>query len=746
MKPESEIQFEAGVTFQSRLPGRCGVYRIVEVSPRTKLIYAYKFAEAGSVPDSGNGEAKALVRIRPSASEPLRFTHSELESAGHTNYVHVPVSPHRALRSREELNDAQKAKFDKIKSRIERTWASITSGWVLDLGTYWKTIEAEATNQGIDRTTLARDMGRFFGCGLDADAAAMNSIFARAKPECGRSAERATRKVSKKLGRPNKMVSTGHDPSAEGTNVSDAQKEALKRFLNGVKDRQAQTYASLHRKYREEFAVRVVQVQEDGFVMKASDPKLDMTEGQCRYWIKEIEDAVTRAIKKASRKNFDLRKRILVGHARDLIGFPGHTYVIDSTVLDIYCVSVVDRRLLIGRPVLYLVIDAFSQAIVSVHVALEGPNMRQARVALYLAVSSKEEHLDALGVRGDRLGCIQGVKPLFVFSDRGELLSQDGRELSEAANLAQSIAAPYRADWKSLVERSFGVLNQLVIHWTPGGVRQRARERGDRDRKFDAVLTVNELKRILWSFAFEWNLTKDMTQHVSCSMLRHEIDACPTAFWRHGLEHLHGSPILMSEQDAMLKYLPAIPTDAKRDGLHPLQDLRFTANWMRQEVSYFELVENKKEPLVYLNPNRPLSAFMLDAQDRELRALQLVDQRGYANQDVCLEDVLMMEKLLPLVQTDGSKPRQNIKDSQAGERSSIIAEATAKTNLARSTDSRSRTQKGAEIKANRKDDLLSVVGLAAGEFNAADPSHPRSDELDAFYERMLDEEENRDPS
>jgi putative transposase len=743
------VKVEAGQAFQSWLPGKYGAFVIIDVSPRLGAVHAYKITTeaapdataAASLKSVETGDANSEVhRTTPSAACPENFTVAEIEVNNGTAITAVPMQKSRAasFRSREGLDKEQKLNFDRIKGRIEKTWAQIKEEWALDLGNYSKVVSAQAAVHGVHRTTLGRDMGRFFQSGLDADAAAMTSIFGRAVRQQKEAAEGRKRNVKKKLGRKRDVVKTGHDSEATGTNVTDAAKDALKKFLAGMKDRQGHSYASLRRAYRRDFAVKVVGVMDDGFVVKAGDSNLDMTGGQFTYHVKQIEDAVTRAVKKVGRKTFDLRKRILTGDARAGIGFPGHTYVIDSTVLDIYCVSAIDRRLLIGRPVLYLVVDAFSQAILAVHVALEGPNMVQARTALYLAVSNKEEHLSNLGVRGNRSGCVQGVSPLFVFSDRGELLSADGRELSEVANLAQSIAAAYRADWKSLVERPFGTLNTEVIHWVPGGVRERVRQRGDRERKYDAVLCINELKRLLWSYVLEWNLTKDMSNHTSCQMLRHEIDASPVAFWHYGLEHLNGSPMCLTEEQAILKYLAAISTKTKRNGVHPLQKVRFTANWMRRDVGYYELVEGSGEALVYLDPNRPLGAYLLDPTAQSLRKLNLVDRRDYGSQDVCLEDILMMEDYMPLTHSDGEGKRQGIKDSQDGERSTIIEEASKKTATAKANDARSRTQRGAEIRINRGNEVAAGFGLPGGNGPLPEPeAAAANDEMDALYHDFL---------
>jgi transposase InsO family protein len=437
------------------------------------------------------------------------------------------------------------------------------------------------------------------------------------------------------------------------------------------------------------------------------DPELRMTVEQFRYHVKKCETPVERQIKKVGKKTFDLKDRVQLSYAKKGIGFPGHTYLIDSTIIDVYCVSAVDRRLLIGRPVVYVVIDAFSQMIMSVHVALEGPDMDQAKIALYRAISSKDEHFKNLGVVGCTDAFVQGVKPLFIFADRGEMLSKEGRELAECVQLAESFAASYRADWKSLVERYFGVQNTDVVHWLPGGVRKRQKERGDRDYRLDAVLTVNELTRILLNLAAQWNLTHDMSQHVSCNMLQHEIDATPRAFWDYGLTHLHGSGTYIEKHAAVKNFLPTVKAKADKRGLEVLETLRFTANWMRDKSSYFEIIEGSNEAEIFLNPDKPMGAYFLDWTDNNLMECDLVDTREYQSRDVSLEDIRMFEDYQPLKEGDRNKDKEVINDSFANETKKIIRNAAAETKDQSKTDDRSKTKRVSDIKGSRAKEVNS---------------------------------------
>ena len=61
---------------------------------------------------------------------------------------------------------------------------------------------------------------------------------------------------------------------------------------------------------------------------------------------------------------------------------PGHRYQIDATIADIYLLSEHDRSRIVGRPVVYVVVDVFSRMIVGLYVGFEGPSWVSAMIAL----------------------------------------------------------------------------------------------------------------------------------------------------------------------------------------------------------------------------------------------------------------------------------------------------------------------------------------------------------------------------
>ena len=103
---------------------------------------------------------------------------------------------------------------------------------------------------------------------------------------------------------------------------------------------------------------------------------------------------------------------------------PGAKYQIDATVGDIYLVSQFDRSDIIGRPVMYFVMDSYSRMVTGMYVGLEGPSWAGAMMAIENAASDKVAYCSSYGVTitEDEWPC--HPYPTAILGDRGEMERQ----------------------------------------------------------------------------------------------------------------------------------------------------------------------------------------------------------------------------------------------------------------------------------------------------------------------------------
>jgi len=119
---------------------------------------------------------------------------------------------------------------------------------------------------------------------------------------------------------------------------------------------------------------------------------------QFRYWYSKNKDVVTESKKRDGERKFNLDGRSVLGKSDYGMMGPGTQYQIDATVGDIYLVSRVDRNNLIGRPVMYFVIDTFSRMVTGMCIALEGPSWASAMMAIANMAADKVAYCRQFGV------------------------------------------------------------------------------------------------------------------------------------------------------------------------------------------------------------------------------------------------------------------------------------------------------------------------------------------------------------
>ena len=109
------------------------------------------------------------------------------------------------------------------------------------------------------------------------------------------------------------------------------------------------------------------------------------------YWHKKENDEYDEIQARKGKTFFEKTLRPLLGNSTfESIG-PGYRYQIDATIADIYLVSRIDRNIIVGRPVMYVVIDVWSRLIVGLYIGLEQASWATAMMAIHNATLDKVE-------------------------------------------------------------------------------------------------------------------------------------------------------------------------------------------------------------------------------------------------------------------------------------------------------------------------------------------------------------------
>ncbi|WP_234935203.1 Mu transposase C-terminal domain-containing protein [Pseudomonas savastanoi] len=236
---------------------------------------------------------------------------------------------------------------------------------------------------------------------------------------------------------------------------------------------------------------------------------------------------------------------------------PGYRYQIDATIADIYLVSEHDRSLIVGRPVVYMVIDVFSRMVVGMYVGFEGPSWVSAMVALANTVADKVEYCRQYGVEIDASDWpVQGL-PDVVLADKGELNGTKVEAFSQAFGVRIENAPARRGDTKGIVERYFRTVQERFKPYASGVVEDTtSRKRGGHDYRLDASLTLPEFTQIIIAGILHHNSFHTLSKYDRTSGMPGDLPAIPVMLWNWGLANLTGRLRTAPEELVRINLLP----------------------------------------------------------------------------------------------------------------------------------------------------------------------------------------------
>ena len=355
---------------------------------------------------------------------------------------------------------------------------------------------------------------------------------------------------SEKRGRPSrksKIIGT-----QTGVNIDAERKEVMIRGL-----------VKYHKKQGLPFKTAFELMLDESFKVVGLQPTL----GQASYWYRKQFSVIARTAARVGQKQFNQRYRSLSGISTDIAFGPGSLFQIDATIGDIYLVSSLDRSRIIGRPVIYVIVDTFSRLVVGFYVGLEGPSWTGAMLALEHAFTDKDAFLTRYQLGDLKDAWVGPLLPQAVLADRGELLSDHALGMIKELDVSVSNTAPYRPDWKGIVERRFKLIDDEVITWLPGAIRKLPGERktGNPD---DARLDIHEFRMILAHMFNYFNLSHELEAYpLSSDMLEQQTKPIPMQLWRWGIRYRSGKLHYQPQDMVRARLLPEAEASVTRDGI-----------------------------------------------------------------------------------------------------------------------------------------------------------------------------------
>ena len=337
--------------------------------------------------------------------------------------------------------------------------------------------------------------------------------------------------------------------------------------------------------------------------------------------------------------SFARKNRPRLGSSKDMAFGPGDIYQIDATTADIYLCSSLNPGRLIGRPILYIVIDVYTRMIVGLHIALSGPSWEVAKMALENAMSDKVEFCARYGVTiTEEQWPAQHYCRKLMFDGGSDVSKKNSESAAKGLGYEWIKLPPYRPDLKALVEGRFRLIYLDEIKWAPGA--SHGRDRDEPKHQLDAKYTLKEFTELMIRYILHYNSTFEIKKPPSDYVSLDGQAPNSLVLWQYGMRN-EGGPEKADRERVRANLLPPGTAHESRQGLmfsglhyRPTQPDRMTMfrgvpgrKWNNHEIRHDP--RNVDSILLVCDRGARFESFHLDVVDRRFAGCTLDEVKDY---------------------------------------------------------------------------------------------------------------------
>ncbi|GAA0716353.1 hypothetical protein GCM10008905_00670 [Clostridium malenominatum] len=442
-----------------------------------------------------------------------------------------------------------------------------------------------------------------------------------------------------KVGRPKRADCNGE--IIKGVNITEDVKThfqiVINKYYREKKMSLSETYALMLRDFYSD------SYREDNETKhKVWDKSRIPTYNQLYYWFKKLEDPKKDIIFRHSSKEFELKHRPILSNSTIETNGPGTRFQIDATIADIHLVSSLNRNRIIGRPIIYAIIDVFSRLITGVYVGLEGPSWLGAMMALDNMIKNKVDFCKRYNIDITEEQWPSKHLPEIIIADRGEFEGYSVENLINNLNIKIENTSPYRGDLKGIVERNFRTINEKLKHKTPGAIQKEFRERGDRDYRLDATLTLYEFTAIIIKMVIYHNSKLVDKYPMEKEMITDGITPIPIQLWNWGIENKKGRLRVVEQERFRLNILPKGKASVSRAGIR-FKNLYYGSQKAIEEQWF---IKSKVRNIDVVYDPRNMNEIYIPYEDGVNYEKCYLLERSMQYKDCILEEIIFNEELL----------------------------------------------------------------------------------------------------
>lgn len=407
-------------------------------------------------------------------------------------------------------------------------------------------------------------------------------------------------------------------------------------------------------------------------------PEKKPTYAQFHYWYNKEKDIEKDISARKGRNAYALTARPLLSNSTSQVPGPGYRFEIDATVADIYLVSRYNPNWIIGRPVVYVIIDVFSRLIAGLYIGLEGPSWIGAMMALANCVADKVKFCSeyGIGISEDDWAC--RYLPFTLLGDGGEIAGADIEPLATNLRVRVETAAVGRADLKGIVERNFRTIQEKVKPFLPGQVIKDAYKRRGIKYMLDAKLDIHKFTKIIIDGVLRHNRQYLGSYGRDDMMIAADVPPVPNQLWQWGLINRTGYLNPFPEDIVKLNLLPEDFGRISRSGII-FKGMRYSCERALREGWFIKSNSRNSEKIRVAYDERKPNYIYLKSQDGRSfeKGYLLPTETKYMNRT--FDEIEYLHKVESLEEQRNLPQKQQEFADHAAFVRSVVAEAEQET-------------------------------------------------------------------
>jgi hypothetical protein len=374
-------------------------------------------------------------------------------------------------------------------------------------------------------------------------------------------------------------------------------------------------------------------------VRKILDDDKIPTLKQFTYHMDKMRNIKQEIINKIGKIKYQQTERPTLSKEDISVFGPGHLYEIDSTISDIYLTSNFSRNIVVGRAVLYIIIDVYSRLITGFYAGLEESSWTAAMMAYMNMNENKVEFCKRYDIDIEEEQWPSYGVPSRINADRGETISKASDELVKQLHINIENNPPYCPDMKGIVERWFKTINEYLERYVPGGVRKDHQQRGGEDYRKNAVLNIREFNEMIIRFILGYNNTVLQSFSMSRDMIDNQIVPTPANLWNYGATMKLLLTSSIPKEKMMLTLMPKDKASIQRGGIC-FKTLYYSSETGMRKNWFLRVSNGPKSVDIGYDPRNLNKIYIYDKKTMQFETCNMLPKCLKDYKDISLDELL----------------------------------------------------------------------------------------------------------